>query len=557
MSSPLSGDGHPAKSYLGAVTQELLRSDRAELNRRWSEAGFYHNRTLHRALLDGVSRYPDTQSIFCGAGQERICTNKELHDAALSVAQALRNLGVTSGDVVAVQLPAWYETALLFRAIAHIGAVALPILPAFGLSETQFVLEQSRAKILFTPARWRGIDYTARHESLRMLSDLQWSFAVGDEARQEQSWATFIGNADVDAPFELSSASADDVALILFTSGTNADPKGVLHTHNTLLREWSRPAFQLTGRFLSVLPAGHYTGYHYLLRPSTHGVGTIYMDQWLPEFAADLIERYRIEHSGGTPIFLLALLAAADRIGADLSALKSFVMGGQSMTPQLIAKADAAGFPACRVYGLTEFPTVTELDATASFDARARSDGHADEGNEIKIIGEDGCEVAVGQDGEVIVRGPEQFIGYLDAGLDLECLLPGGWFRTADIGKVDAQGNLTITDRKKDIIIRGGENISSAEVEGILMEHPAVSEAAAVAMPDPLYGERVCVFVVLREGASLTLAAVRAHFAAAAVSRHKVPERLELITSLPRNQSGKVIKFKLREAARCFGAETA
>jgi len=542
-------------TYFGPVTQDQLNADRAALNMRWSELDYYDNRTLYQVLTHGVAKYGDTRSVFHADGNERICTNRQLQDAALRVARALRSSGIGPGDVIAVQLPAWYETALLFRAVACVGAVVLPILPVFGLSETRFVLEQSRARLIFMPAQLRSTDYRERAEQLKAIPSLRSIIHVGSRAATESGWDAFIARGDAGQRIEPPRVAPDDVALVLFTSGTTAAPKGVQHTHNTLLREWSRPAYQLEGQFLSVLPAGHYTGYQYLLRPSTHGVATIYMDQWVPDVAARLIERHRIEHSGGTPFFLIALLEAAKRLNADLGALKSFVMGGQSMTPQLIAKADAAGFPACRVYGLTEFPTVTELDASAPFACRSGTDGRADEGNEIRIVDDDGCEVTAGHEGEIIARGPELFVGYLDATLDRDCFLPGGWFRTGDIGKLDARGYLTITDRKKDIIIRGGENISSAEVEGVLMQHPSVGEVAVVAMPDSLYGERACAFVVLRDAATLTLADVRAHFDAAGVSRQKAPERLELVATLPRNLSGKVLKFKLREAARTFSRE--
>jgi acyl-CoA synthetase (AMP-forming)/AMP-acid ligase II len=538
-----------AATYFGPITHDQLCADRAALNVRWNELGYHDNRTLYQALTDGVAKYGDTRSVFHADGNERVCSNQQLHEAALRVAQALRSSGIGPGDVVAVQLPACYETALLFRAVACVGAVVLPILPVFGLSETRFVLEQSRARLMFMPTQLRSTDYRERAAQLRAIPTLRSIVQVGTPAT-ETGWDEFIARGDAGQRIEPPGIAPDDVALILFTSGTTAAPKGVQHTHHTLLREWSRPAYQLEGQFLSVLPAGHYTGYQYLLRPSTHGVATIYMDQWVPDVAARLIERHRIEHSGGTPIFLIALLEAAKRLNVDLSALRTFAMGGQSMTPQLIAKSDAAGFPACRVYGLTEFPTVTELDVHASFECRSRTDGRADEGNEIRIVDDDGREVAAGHEGEIIARGPELFVGYLNAALDQDCFLPGGWFRTGDIGKLDANGYLTITDRKKDIIIRGGENISSAEVEGVLMQHPSVGEVAVVAMPDSLYGERACAFVVLREAATLTLAEVRTHFDAAGVSRQKTPERLELVTSLPRNLSGKVMKFRLREAVK-------
>ena len=537
------------------LSNEEIRRQRASLDRMWQAAGYYEGRTLHGALVDGAALLADTVSIFNTDGEDRSYSNAEMHRAALTVASALTGMGISEGDVVAVQLPTWYETALLFHAIAHVGAVALPILTIFGTREVRFILEQSRAKAVFMPTRLKSVRFVDRLPEIASLPTVEAVYFVGpvdDALPAERSWPEFLSKAS--GTFPASRAAPDDVALIMYTSGTTGNPKGVQHTHNTLLREWSRPAYVGNRRlFLSNLPAGHYSGYQFLMRPAIYGVPSVFMEQWDARTAARLIERYRVKQGGGTPVFLLTLLQAAAEIGADLGSLETFSMGGQGMTPSLIAKTDAAGFPGARVYGLTEHPTVTALDPDASFEKRGHTDGSADEGNEIRILDESGLEVPAGQEGEIVVRGPEMFIGYLDPAANLDCFLPGGWFRTGDIGKLDADGSLIVTDRKKDIIIRGGENISSIEVEGILLEHPDILEAAVVAMPDARYGERVCAFVVPRGGRNLTLEDLKSHFVAAGVARQKTPEWLEIAATLPRNSSGKVLKARLREQARAIG----
>ena len=182
-------------------------------------------------------------------------------------------------------------------------------------------------------------------------------------------------------------------------------------------------------------------------------------------------------------------------------------------------------------------------------DKQLHTEGRPIAGVELRFVDEDGVDVPPGADGEICTRGPELFGGYLDPALNADAFLAGGWFRTGDIGRLDAEGYLLITDRKKDIIIRGGENISSKEVEALLLAHPAVADAAAVAAPDDRMGEIVRACVVLKPGAALTLDAVRTHFFASGIARQKTPERLSIMTELPRNASGKVLKHELRRMA--------
>jgi non-ribosomal peptide synthetase component E (peptide arylation enzyme) len=276
----------------------------------------------------------------------------------------------------------------------------------------------------------------------------------------------------------------------------------------------------------------------------------VFLDHWDAPFAAELIERHRVRHGGGTPIFLFTLLEAAAERARDLSSLESFSMGGQGMTHATVALADSKGFPGARVYGSTEHPTVTAFDPTLPFERRAGTDGRIDEANEVRIVDDEGRDLPPGSEGEIATRGPELFVGYLDSELDRESFLPGGWFRTGDVGRIDRDGFLCVTDRKKDIIIRGGENVSSVEVEEVLLRHPCVVAAAAVAMPDAIYGEKICAFVELAPGRTLSLAELGVHFADAGVARQKTPERLEIVSELPRNASGKVKKFELRQQLR-------
>jgi acyl-CoA synthetase (AMP-forming)/AMP-acid ligase II len=272
----------------------------------------------------------------------------------------------------------------------------------------------------------------------------------------------------------------------------------------------------------------------------------VLLDAWDPSLAARLIEEHRIESTAGTPYFVTSLFAAADAEGRDLSSLTKFMVGAANVPRAVIDLAEERGVAAYRAYGSTEHPTVTSGSPEDPIDARATTDGQVTPGNEVRIVDDDGRDVAPGARGEVVTRGPEHILGYTDPAVDVDAFLPGGWFRTGDIGVLD-DGFLTIVDRKKDIIIRGGENIASKEVEDLLVEHWGIADAAAVAVPDARLGETVGVFVVLVPGASLDLDDVRRYFRAAGVAVQKTPERLEVVDELPRGPGGKVLKVELRE----------
>jgi cyclohexanecarboxylate-CoA ligase len=271
------------------------------------------------------------------------------------------------------------------------------------------------------------------------------------------------------------------------------------------------------------------------------------MDRWNPTEAARLVTTHRVTASAGAPIHLSGLLQASEQDAqVDLSSLGSYLTGAASVTPSVIRRAASRGVTAFRSYGMTEHPTISLGCSEDPLDKRAETDGRLSPGTRVRFVDDHGVDVAPGHRGEILTRGPERFDGYDSVELATDSMLDG-WFRTGDIGCLDDEGYLTVTDRKKDIIVRGGENISARELEEVLGTHPAVVEAAAVPFADTVYGERVCAFVVLRVGHRLELDGVRAHFVACGLARYKTPERLEVLNELPRTASGKVRKHLLRE----------
>jgi cyclohexanecarboxylate-CoA ligase len=503
-------------------------------------------------LLSAAHSSPRSRIIVpCADGEVADTNLGELWDESLRVAAGMRELGVEPGTVVAAQLPNWRECLITHSAAWLCGAVLLPIIPIYGTHEVAYILRQSRAKLFVAAGRWRGQGVSGRFGTLDELEHLEHRVVVGGTPVPGS-----VAYADLAAPrtesFEPHApGSEDERCLLVYTSGTTAAPKGVQHTHATLLGEiqsaQERRGARPDAAGLAAFPSGHIAGALGILRMLTRTGLTVVMDKWDPVEAVRLIATHQIQSSAGAPIYLNGILDVADDRGVDLSCLDEYTTGAANVSPELIRRADRRGIAAFRCYGSTEHPTISSGVPEDPLDKRALTDGRLMPGTEIRLIDDDGRDVARGSDGEILSRGPELFVGYTDSGLNRTSFVEG-WFRTGDIGRLDADGYLCITDRKKDIIVRGGENISSKEVEDALLEHPAVAQVAAVATPDERYGERVCVFVVLRAASDISLPEIRAHFEAQGMARQKTPERLEVVDELPRNPSGKVQKQVLRSA---------
>jgi len=504
---------------------------------------------LADALRAGVQAYPNVALHYVGGDRAATVTVAEVVARGEIVATALHGRGVRAGDVVAVQVPNWVEGAVAYAATMLLGAVIVPVVHIYGPSEVGFILRQSHARVLIVPDHWRRIDYSARISTLTDAPDLDLVVVIGaDVPPGALAWSE-LERGPAAGRLPPPTWTSDAVALQIYTSGTTGEPKGVQHTHETMLAELRSSAARFdddaAGATLGSFPAGHIAGVLSFLRPFVTGSTVVLLDAWDAALAAEMIEEHGIESTAGTPYFVTSLFEAADAQGRDLSSLHRFMVGAANVPRAIVELADERGITAYRAYGSTEHPTVTSGTVDDPIEARAATDGRVTPGNEVRIVDDDGEDVADGERGEVVTRGPELFLGYADPAHNVDAFLPGGWFRTGDIG-VLADGFLTIVDRKKDIIIRGGENISSKEVEDLLMEHPGIKDAAAVAAPDARLGEVVGAFVVLQPGASLDLPEVGRWFRAAGLAVQKTPERLEVVTELPRGPGGKVLKVELR-----------
>ncbi|MDT7549762.1 MAG: hypothetical protein QOE84_2156 [Actinomycetota bacterium] len=500
--------------------------------------------------------YPATELLFAEADGDVRRSAAQLAAEIDRLAGGLQRLGVRAGDVVAVQLPTSQHALVAFAAVLRLHATLLAVVDIYGSRELDHVLRDSGAVALVVRDAWRGrraVDVVAALSGLPALRSVIVVGSAEGNVVGTSSWNDLVSGQGVQ-PELVEPSPADAAALLLYTSGTTAAPKGVQHDAASLLAEvHSIAEFVGEGpdsRPLQVFPAGHIGGVTGLLRGLVAGTAGVYLESWDPHRAAELIERERLTFCAGAPVHLTMLLDAAEQDGRDLTSLRGFMTGAATVPPALVQRTDAVGFATYRCYGSTEHPTVTSGRPEDPLDKRAFTDGRPLPGNELRIVDDEGHDVAAGAEGEVVSRGPELFRGYRDSRLDAEAFLPGGWYRSGDIGRIDAEGYLAITDRKKDVIIRGGENISSREVEDVLEEHPAVVAAAAVAEPDPRYGERVCAFVVLRPGTALDLDEMRVHFRASGTAVQKTPERIIVVDELPRTPAGKIKKAELRAQLR-------
>jgi acyl-CoA synthetase (AMP-forming)/AMP-acid ligase II len=443
-----------------------------------------------------------------------------------------------------------------------IGAVANPIVPIYRIRELRFILGQGRAKVVFIPGTHRGFDFGAMYRDLSNdLPDLDLVVSIDEETLADPACVAFdtllnsVSSQAISATRNQPPADPDSVCLLLYTSGTTADPKGVLHSHNTLIYENQSMVewFDLNERdvIFNPSPVTHVTGVNCALTlPFLLGAPVVLQDIWEADSALDLIRTERASFMIFSTPFLRGLLDVAAAADLDTPSIRYIACGGADIPDSLTAAATERLGTVTRMYGATEGPSVTASDRWDPFYLRTKTDGRSISPTEVIVADGDDALVATGVVGEILWRGPDTFLGYLDASLNSSAFTDDGFFRTGDLGRFDSSGGIHIVGRLKDVINRSGEKISAHDVENQLSEHPAVVEVAVVAGPDPRTGERGCAFVVTRDQRDLTLAEVRRFLIAREIAVQKIPESVFVVDSLPKTASGKVQKFALRDWTR-------
>lgn len=523
--------------------------------RAFLDQGLWDERTIADMAETLADQDPDFIAVSDGVAS---LTRGRLLSDARALAWSLRNRGLRPGDVVAFQVPNWHEAAVINLAAAMAGLVVNPIVPIYRDREVAQMLADCGAQALFVAARFRNYDFAAMAARLRgQLPALDHVFTV--RGAGDEDYAALVA-AGAGRHFARPKVDPLGVKLVLYTSGTTGRPKGVLHSHVTLARilrtsnlHWGVAAGEAT---LMPSPVTHISGYaNGLEAPLVCATSTVLMESWDAARALDLIEHHHLVGTVAATPFLVELAQAARESGRHLPGFRFFACGGAAVPADLIPTANAA-FANCRafrVFGASEVPLVT-FGWPDDEHLAATTDGQIVD-YAVRIVDGEDRDLPDGQEGEILARGPGMLMGYVDQDQTREAITPDGFFRTGDLGVRGADGSLVITGRKKDLIIRGGENISAKEIEDVLHAHPGVREAAVVAMPHPRLGEGVCAYLICGNGRPEPEALV-AHIVASGLARQKIPERFEFVDDFPRTASGKVRKDLLRAdiKARIDGA---
>ncbi|WP_322061886.1 cyclohexanecarboxylate-CoA ligase [Paraburkholderia sp. J63] len=530
--------------------------------------GWWPERTINDALDEALAACPDQvalSAVCAESGAHTQFTYREMARMADRIAVGLARLGVGRDDVVSMQLPNCWQFTLLYLACSRIGAVANPLMPIFRERELTFMLTHAGSKVMIVQKRYRNFDYEQMLDGLRThLPDLEHVVVIG--AGQggcpaphsfEALLSTPAWEAGPDAQRVLGATrpGPDDVTQLLYTSGTTGEPKGVMHTANTLMSNIVpyAQAMRLNPDdvILMASPMAHQTGFMYgLMMPVMLRAHAVLQDVWDPKLAMRLINEERVTFTMASTAFLTDLAATVAEQRSGVPSLRTFLCAGAPIPGPLVEKARTAlGAKVVSAWGMTELGAVTLTRLDDPDERSFNTDGTPLPGTELKVLDQDDQPAAQGATGRLFVRSSSGFAGYLNRphlnGVDAE-----GWFDTGDMAYMDASGYLRIAGRSKDVIIRGGENIPVVEIEALLYCHPQISDVAIVAYPDPRLGERACAVVVQKPGANLDMPAIVDFLKANKVALQYIPERLLLLDSMPKTPSGKVQKFRLREIVR-------
>ncbi len=522
-----------------------MRTVPPDLVEKYEQQGWWTDEGLGHMVAAGLSAMSDKPFNVHSQMRPWRGTCGEVDDKARALAGHLSARGVGPGDVVVFQLPNWLEAGVTFWASAYLGAVVIPVVHFYGEKEVGHILRTVRPEVFVSAARFGPMDFIATHAALvAELDDPPIWLVVGDVELPQGSEAfdEALTGDRIDGPLPV---DPNAPAVVGFTSGTTQDPKGVVHSHRTIAFE-NRQLSGLMADYapdqLTAAPVGHFIGMlNAFLSPLVKIRPVNMIDVWDPAEVLRLMVEENLTMGGGATYFLLSLFDHPDFGPEHLERMPVVGLGGSAVPSSVMERAEALGIKGYRSYGSTEHPSITGCTVDHPADKRHHTDGPPMEGVEMRLD----------EDGEILSRGPDLFLGYIDETLTERVFDDDGWYRTGDVGAVDDDGFLTITDRVSDVIIRGGENISAVEVEDALLSMDAVAEVAVVAVPDDRFGERAAAVMRLMPEADLPdLEAVQSHLTNVGLAKQKWPEILHQTDDFPRTPSGKVQKFIVRSNLR-------
>ena len=508
----------------------------------------YGARTFWELLEQRVAVTPDLAMLL--DADDRSVTFGAFKAWAERVAAGFYAMGVREGSHVTWQLPTRIETVVASFALSRLGAVQNPIIQIYREREVGFAIRQTKAELVLVPGTWRGFDYVAMARRIAAEMEIPPKIVVAYDVLPESDPAT------LPAP-PVTPATDDDapVRWIYYTSGTTSDPKGVQHTDATLIAGGIGMARALRMNADDVgsiaFPYAHIGGPDYIVSVLAQGFPAVLLETFVLQNAIEVFRRKGVTMAGGSTAFYIGFLNEQRKNPGEklIPSMRVLSGGGAPKPPEVYFEVKAEmGIPVAHGYGMTECPMIAQGGPQDSDDQLAYSEGPPVYRCEISIVRDDGSAAATDEDGEVRLRGPMLFKGYTDASLNASAFDELGRFRTGDLGKLRADGHITLTGRLKDVIIRKGENISAKEVEDVLYAHPKVKDCAVIGLTDRERGERVCAVVETADGqAPLTFAEMTQWCRDAGLMTQKIPEQLEVLDTLPRNATLKILKFVLRD----------
>ncbi len=541
-------------AILGFQHSFVLTADRrAEMRRR----GFWGEETILDYFDAAVASRPDHVAVVdfkSTTSRREALTYRELDRRVTKIAAKFLELGIEPGDVISIQLPNWWEFGAIHLAAMKVGAVTNPLMPIFRARELSFMLELAETRLLIAPREFRGFKYPPMVAELRKsLPNLKDAFFVDGDG--DESFDRLLeGATDPDSVRFPPRLKADEVCQILFTSGTTGEPKGVMHTSNTLWGDVrprvARLKLDQSDVAFMASPLAHQTGFLVgILMPILLKGTAVLQDIWSGEKALEILAGEGATFTMASTPFLLDLTDAVERTGVCLPHFRIFIAGGAPIPRTLVRRAtERLQASIVSIWGMTECGASTATDVDDPIERSAETDGKPNPGAEIRVVDEGGDLLGPNTEGRLQVRSSGNFVGYLKRP-HLNATDADGWLDTGDLATIDEQGYVRITGRTKDVIIRGGENVPVVEIEGMLFEHPAIAEVAIVPYPDQRLGERGCAYVVLRAGQTLSLEDVTGFLLERNCTKNYLPERIEIIEEMPRTPSGKIQKFVLRQLA--------
>lgn len=526
--------------------------------RRYRKEGYWSDKTLLDGWEETVNRFPHREYVVDDRGFRY--TYQQMDEAASKVAAFLIQNGVKPQEVVSYQIPIWSEFVIVTIACMKAGAVAHPIAMSYEEKELVRSLNLAETGIFFCPTFFYKTDYEQRILAVRQEVPSLRAVVLLDYAKEKTGgdWTLdeILKKTEPLPKRDCVRLTGQDLAVILGTSGTSGGSKGVLLTHDNVRysEETFNQELKLTEEDIMFMPAplNHATGFHHgIIAPMLIGAKLVLQQKYRCREAIELMNRERCTYSMGATPFIYDILRELETNGGGLPFLKFYLCGGAPVPGYMVQKAWKFGILLCEVYGSTESVPHVFVRPEEALERNGTTSGRAMKGVEIRVVDEEGRDVLPGTPGEEVSRGPNVFVGYLkDQAATDEALDEDGWFYSGDICVMDEAGNIRIIGRKKDMIVRGGENLNSNEINDRLEGCPGMGDHAVIGMPDERLGERICAFAVSAAGEGnepLKLEDVLAYLKEKKVPKRFWPERLELIDRIPHTGSGKVKKYLLQE----------